>query len=245
MCFTADVCCAPCCRCHMSFTCSHSFHRCRRCNSSAGLVLCKHKNTFSVLLYKESSAMATEMDLVGCAVSVKLTDNTELNGTVFTYVPAREILVLATNAASDSPSFKMIRTTFIQSFTVETDLKNVPADQRLPRSLDAYAQLPPVTKAMKDFTSAKKKLLAEEKKRDDYLQKVNGAPVSAADLFLEISRVFPQAQWNADEECFTVEDVVVLGDPDWSKPTVKEISGCENSSNKDRVLQLVKKFSSD
>lgn len=188
--------------------------------------------------------MATEFDLVGCAMTVKLTNDTVLTGTVFTYVPDRGILVLALNAATDSPSFKMIRTSFIQSFTVESEIKNIPTDQRLPRSLDAYAQLPPVTKAVKDFHAAKKKVSSEQKKRDEQLSKLDGAPVAATDLVLQITRVFPQAQWNSSEKVLTMEEVFVVGEPDWSTPVVKVVEGCE-SSNKERVEQLVKKFRSE
>lgn len=185
----------------------------------------------------------TEMDLVGLAMTVKLTNDTVISGTVFTYVPERELLVLAVNANSDSPNFKMVKTTFIQSYTVESDTKHIPADQRLPAALDAYQQLPPVTKAVKDFNTAKKKVVSEEKKRDSQLSKLVGAPVAATELVLQISRVFPQAEWIGEENILKLDEVVIVGEPDWSNPVVKVDSESESAlSNKERIEQLVKKI---
>mmetsp|Transcript_81800 Transcript_81800/g.95481 ORF Transcript_81800/g.95481 Transcript_81800/m.95481 type:complete len:194 (+) Transcript_81800:106-687(+) len=187
--------------------------------------------------------MTTEMDLVGLAMTVKLTNDTVFSGTVFTYVPEHDILVLAVNANSDSPNFKMIKTTFIQSYTVDPDPKHIPDDQRLPPSLDAFQHLPPMTKAVKDFNSAKKKVVSEEKKRDSQLQKLVGAPVAATELVLQLTRVFPQAEWNAEEKILKLDEVVVVGEPDWSNPVVKIVKDSDASSSvKERIEQSVKKF---
>lgn len=190
--------------------------------------------------------MATEMDLVGLTMTVTLTNGIELAGTVFTYVKERSLLVLAINPSSDSPNFKMVNTNFIKSFTVESDTKAIPKDQRLPHALDAYATLPPAPKSAKDFTLAKKKLVAEEKKRQDRLELIVGedkVPVAAVDLFLEISRIYPNTAWNSDESTITVDDIVIVGEPDWGRPCVKIVSGCEVTAGaKERIETLVRKI---
>ena len=175
-------------------------------------------------------------------MTVKLTNGVEMTGTVFTYVPEREILVLVTDAGTDLANFKMLRTTFIQSFTVDQEVKNIPVSQRLPRTLDAYEQLPPVGKNVREWNLAKKLLVAEEKTRDKKLSLLtDDTPVGAADLFLGISRVYPNTKWSAPDKTLTMEDVVVVGDPDWSHPVVKVIGGGE-SATKERVENLIKKI---
>lgn len=183
------------------------------------------------------------MDLVGCLMTVTLTNGTTLTGTVFTYVPENEILVLVTDAASDTQGFKMIRTPFIKSFTVDQEVKNIPQSQRLPHTLDAYEQLPAVSKNVRDWNAAKKYLIAEEKSRDKKLGSLcDSTPVGAADLFLGIARVYPNTKWSAEDGTLTIaEDVVVVGEPDWAHPVVKVIGGLENP-NKERVENLIKKI---
>lgn len=185
---------------------------------------------------------ATEMDLVGCLMTVTLTNGTVLSGTVFTYVPENEILVLVTDASLDTQSFKVVRTTFIKSFTVDQEVKNIPASQRLPQSLDAYEQLPAVSKNVRDWNAAKKFLIAEEKSREKKLGSLcDSTPVGAADLFLGIARVYPNTKWSAEDGTLTMEDIVVVGEPDWAHPVVKTIGGQE-SANKERVENLIKKI---
>lgn len=187
-------------------------------------------------------SQSTEMDLVGCAMTVVLTNDTQLSGTVFTYVPENEILVLVTDAGLDTQGFKMIRTPFIKSFTVDQDFKSIPASQRLPQALDAYEQLPAVSKNVRDWNAAKKYLIAEEKSREKKLSSLcESTPVSAAEIFLGIARVYPNTKWSAEDQTLTMEDIVVVGEPDWSHPVVKVIGNLE-SPNKERVENLIKKI---
>ena len=88
--------------------------------------------------------MADVSSFVGCKVSVELTSDTVITGTVFTYDEKNCALVVLQNPTSDRPNVKILNTCFIKSVSV-LEKKPSDASDRLPVGVASGATLPSLT----------------------------------------------------------------------------------------------------
>jgi hypothetical protein len=185
-------------------------------------------------------------DLVGRYLTLRLTNNVEVKGCVFTYNPEKDLIVLVTSTESDTASFRMVRAPFIASFVLESPSK-APPICRLPPTLDAQATLPCVTRNKSHSTKSLYKELnqrftAAEKKRNELLMNIQGdTPIAAANIFLEVARIFPTTKWDPDEGCIVTESVVIGPNPTWDKPLVRQVDGATDPKLQERLEAVVKR----
>lgn len=179
---------------------------------SAPLMIAEHRPRMTVLRLliegKGSSLVAfmpprpldAPLDsFIGQKVSVRLMGSADkpIEGTIFTYVPDKAVLVLAQNIHSEFHGIKIINLGFV------TELKVIPSrgdDDQLPLSSGRGAVLPLVQVAVGDKLSKflNKRLKDAERKRyaitgadgeDSLDATLADVPVIALDIFDELSRV--------------------------------------------------------
>ncbi|EPY28769.1 p21 antigen protein [Strigomonas culicis] len=171
-------------------------------------------------------SIVNQEDVVGCYVDVTLVNGTQVSGTIFTYNPTEGVLVLLQNPSEENPSVKMIRTNFIKDWKLESE----PSEKNmLPSSIEPFNMLPSMH-AGRDksiFKHASLQLKKAEMERQKYLDTLNeNTPIAACDVLLKVARVYPDISWNEAEEVIRVnDDVIIVGDPDWTKAKATLVDG--------------------
>ncbi|KAH9601727.1 hypothetical protein LSM04_006684 [Trypanosoma melophagium] len=184
-----------------------------------------------------------ETQVVGATVAVTLVDGTAVKGTIFTYKPAEELLVLIHGFSDGSPSVRIIRTCFIKDVSVVSDVEA----EKLPPQLDQKAQLPPMQlgrnrSLLKQVTS---QLRVAREKRTALLQTEDkNTPIAAFDTLSKLARIYPGIHWDAEEGVIRInQEVFVKGNPDWTTPVAVAIDGAgDNGANLvDRIQKTLSK----
>ncbi|KEG14946.1 p21 antigen protein [Trypanosoma grayi] len=185
----------------------------------------------------------TEIQAVGAHVVLSLVDGTAVKGTVFTYNPAEELLVLIQGLSDGSPNVKIIRTCYIKDIAVVNDAEG----DKLPPQLDVKARLPSM-QAGRDrslFKHASSQLRVARDKRAALLQTDDkNTPIAALDTLTKLARIYPDIHWDKEEGVIRFnQEVFVKGKPDWNCPVAIAIDGAGDTSISlvDRIQKTISK----
>lgn len=179
-------------------------------------------------------SIVNQEDAVGYYMDATLVNGTQVSGTIYTYNPTEGVLVLLQNPTEENPSVKVIRTDFIKEWKLDAE----PSEKNiLPRSLDSFSTLPSMH-AGRDksiFKHASMQLKKAETERLKYLESLDeNTPIAACDVLLKVARVYPDISWKEEESVIRVnDDVIIVGDPDWTKPKATLVEG---ASEKEQAL---------
>ncbi|RNF00852.1 p21 antigen protein [Trypanosoma rangeli] len=172
----------------------------------------------------------SETQAVGVPVALVLLDGSTVKGTIFTYNPAEELLVLFQGIAGNGPNVKIIRTLFIKEVKVINDGE---AD-KLPPQLDLKARLPSMHAGRERslFKYANLQLRVAREARASLLQTDDrNTPIAALDVLTKLARIYPNIHWDKEEGVIRVnQEVFVRGTPDWNTPIAVAADGATDNS---------------
>ncbi len=178
-------------------------------------------------------------DLVGCKVSVTLNSTgsaqpVTIEAIVFTYVPAKNLLVLLQNITSQRSTVKVISTQYIQSFRV------LEASDELPHGLSRGAQLPTLQDKEEKLPKALSKRLKDAEQKRQYPVGDANFTVEAADVFDYLSRLYTVV-WRSDSSDMLVEQKVVVSSTagSWRPPKVAPLQAGSEADFTERVSKTV------
>ncbi|EAN87665.1 putative Lsm12 protein [Trypanosoma cruzi] len=172
----------------------------------------------------------SETQAVGVHVALVLLDGSSVRGTVFTYSPAEELLVLFQGISGNNPNVKIIRTRFIKEVSVVNDAEA----EKLPPQLDLRSRLPSMHAGRERslFKYANSQLRVAREKRTVLLQTEDkDTPIAALDTLTKLARIYPDIHWDKEEGVIRFnQEVFVRGTPDWNTPVAVAADGATDNS---------------
>ncbi|ESL10778.1 p21 antigen protein [Trypanosoma rangeli SC58] len=186
----------------------------------------------------------SETQAVSVPVALVLLDGSTVKGTIFSYNPAEELLVLFQGIAGNGPNVKIIRTLFIKEVNVINDGET----DKLPPQLDLKARLPSMHAGRERslFKYANLQLRVAREARVSLLQTGDrNTPIAALDVLTKLARIYPSIHWDKEEGVIRFnQEVFVKGTPDWNTPVAVAVDGATDNSVSlvDRIQKaLIKK----
>ncbi|RNE95594.1 p21 antigen protein [Trypanosoma conorhini] len=172
----------------------------------------------------------SETQAVGVPVALLLLDGSTVKGTIFTYNPVEELIVLFQGISGNTPNVKIIRTRFIKEINAVNDAEA----EKLPPQLDLKARLPSMHAGRERslFKYANSQLRAAREKRAVLLQTDDrNTPIAALDALTKLARIYPDIHWDKEEGVIRFnQEVFVRGTPDWNTPVAVAADGATDNS---------------
>ena len=182
--------------------------------------------------------------MVGEVLKVTLTTDETIQGTVMSLNKEQQVLVLLLNPSEKYNDVRMIRLPFIKNAEI---IGNPEKEALLPDHIGANEALPAMAESNMTYNRTyTHKLKGADSKRSathkDILEGELSIPVGAYETFEKISKIYHDAvSWQDDATAISInKEIVVVGEPDWSTPVVKNI--CSNDETVvNRIRKLVEK----